>query len=84
VTSIRRSETQDNPQRPRSRTLSLINMDVDPRIVLRAEAGDVNDLIVNHPPQPADYTHTDGTVWTWRQRWLIVGGVPLRLYDLVR
>jgi hypothetical protein len=56
----------------------------DPRIVLRgAQIGLANDPIVDHPDQPADYTHMDGTVWTWRQRWRIVGGVHLRLYDLV-
>ena len=53
----------------------------------------MNETFVEHPGQPADYIHTDGTVWTWRQRWLPVGGVPrglgrvgaahLRVYDLV-
>ena len=57
--------------------------------------GEVDDLIVDHPGQPADYVHTDGSVWTWRERWLPFGGVPgprglgrvaavhLRVYDLV-
>jgi len=54
----------------------------DPRIVLRL--GGVSDPIVSHPEQPADYLHTDGTVWTWRdRRWRIVRGVRLRMYDLV-
>ena len=53
-------------------------------IVLRgAQIGLADDPIVDHPGQPADYTHTDGTVWTWQQRWRRVGGVHLRLYDLV-
>lgn len=62
----------------------------DTRIVLRIG----NDrLIVDHPGQPADYLHTDGTVWTWNERWHLVGGcrdgerimdrVHLRAYDLV-
>jgi hypothetical protein len=56
----------------------------DTRIVLRGRgAGDGNDPVVDHPGQPADYVHTDGTVWTWQDRWRIVGGVHLRLYDLV-
>lgn len=56
----------------------------DARIVLRGhQAGELNDPIADHPGQPADYVHTDGTVWTWRDRWRIVGGVRLRLYDLV-
>jgi hypothetical protein len=53
----------------------------DTRIVLRTDGAD--DPIAEHPDQPADYRHTDGTVWTWHQRWRVVGGVPLRLYDRV-
>jgi hypothetical protein len=54
------------------------------RIVLRGhQVGELNDPIVDHSVQPADYVHTDGTVWTWRDRWRIVGGVHPRLYDLV-
>jgi hypothetical protein len=63
----------------------------DTRIVLRA--GGSGDPIVDHPGQPADYVHTDGTVWTWLGRWRLVGGVRmgdrivdrdlLRMYDLV-
>jgi hypothetical protein len=63
----------------------------DTRIVLRN--GGVDVAIVDHPGQPADYVHTDGTVWTWRERWRPVGGVRdgeriagrvhLRVYDLV-
>jgi hypothetical protein len=45
----------------------------DTRIVLRT--GGMNDPIVDHPGQPADYTHTDGTVWTWHKGWRPVGGV---------
>lgn len=62
----------------------------DTRIVLRVG----NDRpIVDHPGQPADYVHTDGTVWTWHRGWhliggvreggWIVGGIRLRAYDLV-
>ena len=59
-------------------------MEADPRIVLRGdEIGEVNDPVVGHPGQPADYVHTDGTVWTWEDRWRIVRGVHLRAYDLV-
>jgi hypothetical protein len=55
----------------------------DARIVLRGDQfGEVDDPIVDHPGQPADYVHADGTVWTWQDRWRIVGGVHLRLYDL--
>jgi hypothetical protein len=63
----------------------------DTRIVLRTGGGD--DPIVDHPGQPADYVHSDGTVWTWLGRWRLVGGVRegdrivgrdlLRMYDLV-
>jgi hypothetical protein len=63
----------------------------DTRIVLRT--GAANDPIVDHPGQPADYLHSDGTGWTWLGRWRLVGGVRegdrivdrdhLRLYDLV-
>jgi hypothetical protein len=43
-------------------------------IVLRGgQIGLADDLIVHHPRQAADYTHTDGTVWTWKQRWRLVG-----------
>jgi hypothetical protein len=63
----------------------------DIHIVLRTSG--VGDWIVDHPGQPADYVHTDGTVWTWRQRSRLIGGVRegerivgrvhLRVYDLV-
>ena len=63
----------------------------DTRIMLRADGA--NDQIVDHPGQPADYVHSDGTVWTWHERWRLVGGVRdgdriinrdrLRMYDLV-
>jgi len=56
----------------------------DTRIVLRdVQKGFADDPIVEHPGQPADYTHTDGTVWTWQERWRIVGGIHLRMYELV-
>ena len=44
------------------------------RIVLRLGADREDDLFVDHAGQPADYIHADGTVWTWRQRWHLVGG----------
>ena len=57
----------------------------DTRIVLRGlGAGEEGDLIVDHPRQPVDYVHGDGTVWTWRERWRPLGGGHyLRVYDLV-
>jgi hypothetical protein len=56
----------------------------DSRIVLRGDqTGLANDPIMDHPGQPADYIHADGTVWTWQERWRIVDGVHLRMYDLV-
>ena len=58
----------------------------DTRIVLRGgQSGSTDDLIVDHPQQPADYIHPfpDGPVWTWHQEWRLVGGVRLRIYDLV-
>jgi hypothetical protein len=65
--------------------------DADTQIVLRTSAGD--RLIVDHPGQPEDYVHVDGTVWTWQGRWHLVGGVRdgdrivgrlhLRAYDPV-
>jgi hypothetical protein len=61
------------------------------RIVLRT--GGADDPIVHHPGQPDDYVHSDGTVWTWHERWRLVGGVRdgdrivgrdrLRMYDPV-
>ena len=68
-------------------------MEADSRIVLHRPGG-TDDLIVDHPGQPADYLHTDGTLWTWRERWRPTGGVLderggrrggtlLRLYDPV-
>jgi len=51
----------------------------DARIVLRTRPEDgLVFVIVDHPEQPAGYVHTDGTVWTWHQRWHLVGGVPDR------
>jgi hypothetical protein len=59
-------------------------MEADPRIVLRGTGiGEADDQVVDHPGQPADYVHSDGTVWTWQRRLRIVRGVRLRLYDLV-
>jgi hypothetical protein len=64
----------------------------DMRIVLRM-VGEVDDVIVAHPGQPADYVHADGTIWTWQERWRLAGGhlengrsvgaTLLRLYSLV-
>jgi hypothetical protein len=53
------------------------------RIVLR-HVGEISDPIVHHPEQPEDYVHTDGTLWTWQERWRIVGSDLLRLYTLVK
>jgi len=60
-------------------------MGADPRIVLRGggEIGAIDDPVVEHPGQPADYVHTDGTLWTWQRRWRVIRGIRLRLYDLV-
>jgi hypothetical protein len=59
-------------------------MEADPRIVLCGSGiGEVDDPVVDHAGQPADYVHTDGTVWTWQDRWRIFRGIRLRLYDLV-
>lgn len=56
----------------------------DTRIVRRGlEVGEVSEPIVDHPGQPRDYFHADGTVWTWQDSWRKVGGVDLRVYDLV-
>jgi hypothetical protein len=66
----------------------------DTRIALCVwKNGELSFLIVDHPGQPADYVHADGTVWTWHERWHLVGGVReadqivdrdrLRAYDLV-
>jgi hypothetical protein len=66
-------------------------MTEDTHIILRTAGGD--ERIVDHPGQPSDYVHSDGSIWTWRQRWRLVGGVRdgdrivgrvhLRVYDLV-
>ena len=62
----------------------MIVMAADARIVLRgAPLGEADDPIVHHPGQPADYRHTDGTAWRWRDRWRVVHGIHLRLYDLL-
>jgi hypothetical protein len=56
----------------------------DTRVVLRGrEVGGEGDPIVDHPDQPRDYFHADGTVWTWQDSWRMVGGVDLRVYDLM-
>lgn len=57
------------------------------------QIGLADDPIVDHPGQPADYVHTDGTIWTWHRGWRLVGGwrddkgrtfhTHLRAYDLV-
>jgi len=61
------------------------------RIVLRAR--ELDDTIVHHPGQPADYVHIDGTVWTWHERWRLADGARdgdriaccrrIRMYDLL-
>jgi hypothetical protein len=43
-------------------------------VLRRGQGGLAADLIVDHPEQPADYIHADGTVWTWHQRWRLAGG----------
>jgi hypothetical protein len=57
------------------------------RIVLRAlaAAGDPGNPVADHPGQPADYVHTDGTVWTWQAKRYrpLGGGALLRVYDQV-
>ena len=55
----------------------------DVRIMLRSDQGREHDVTVDHPGQPEDYTHEDGTVWTWKGRIFILRGVRLRAYDLV-
>jgi hypothetical protein len=58
----------------------------DTRIVLRVLEAvcDPKNPMVDHPRQPADYVHTDGTVWTWKERWRpLAGGQHMRVYDLV-
>ena len=45
--------------------------------------GLAHDPVVSHSGQPDDYVHTDGTAWTWRERWRIVAGTLLRMYDLI-
>jgi hypothetical protein len=58
----------------------------DPRIVLRSDqAGLADEPIADHPRQPADYIQPfpDGPIWTWRQEWRVVGGVRLRVYELM-
>jgi hypothetical protein len=37
-------------------------VEADSRIVLHRPGG-TDDLIVDHPGQPADYLHADGTLW---------------------
>lgn len=55
----------------------------DVRIMLRSDLGREHDVTVDHPGQPEDYTHEDGTAWTWMGRVFILRGVRLRAYDLV-
>lgn len=60
--------------------LSSIGMTAeDTRIALRTRPeGRLVFVTVDHPEQPADYVHTNGTVWTRHQRWQLIGGVPAR------
>jgi hypothetical protein len=63
-------------------------------IVLLGRRAGAADLMVDHPRQPADYEHIDGTVWTWQRRWRLVGGfrdhkgrifrIHIRAYDLAQ
>jgi hypothetical protein len=56
----------------------------DTIMLRRFHDGGFDDSIVDHPGQPADYVHTDGTVWTWKGRWRpLGGGLFRRVYDLV-
>ena len=56
----------------------------DVRIVLRgAQIRLAHDPVVSHSGQPDDHIHTDGTAWTWRERWRIVAGTLLRMHDLI-
>lgn len=56
----------------------------DMRIGLRgAQIGLAEDTMVIHRGQPGDYVHTDGTVWTWLQRWRLLAGSHVRMYDMV-
>src|ERR1700743_2999623 len=56
----------------------------DVRVMLRRDLGREDDVTRDHPRQPEDYTHEDGTVWTWKGRIFILRGVRLRAYDLVK
>ena len=82
------SPTEATPQRS--------PLEMDNRIILsdRSPFRESVDMTVEHPDQPADYVRTDGTRWTWRDRWRPVGGViderggrrggtRIRVYDLV-
>jgi periplasmic divalent cation tolerance protein len=56
----------------------------DVRIVLRsAQTGVEGYRVVSHRGQPDDYAHTDGSAWAWREKWRIVAGARLRMYDLI-
>ena len=73
---------------PRPALGPLVVTTPDPRIVLRGDQmawPTIRSGIT--PRQPADYIHTDGTVWTWQQRWRLSGPVHqhlhMRVYDLV-
>lgn len=52
----------------------------DSRIILRGvrAADGSGDLMVDHPEQPADYRHMDGTLWTWNGRWRLIGGTRVK------
>jgi hypothetical protein len=67
--------------------IGCIDMETpDTRIVLfvLTAACDPDNPMVDHPGQPEDYVHTDGTIWTWKGRWRpsLGGGRHMRVYDL--
>jgi hypothetical protein len=81
ITGVVSDQTDSTQRLARTRLADMTKSET--RIVLR-QAGEMSDPIVHHPGQPEDYSHTDGTNWTWEERWRIVGGVPLRLYTPVK
>ena len=52
-------------------------MEDDMRIILHRPGG-TDDQVVEHPEQPEDYIHANGSRWTWVGRWRVVGGTPHR------
>jgi hypothetical protein len=78
---------------PPTEVSALASSDMDTRIILHRPGG-TDDQVVDHPEQPADYFHADGSRWTWLERWRLVGGTPygpgtigathVRVYDPVK